>query len=77
MATYRRLKAEHKKLEHDFTTMGRIAGLVATLNEEHEVCCWELVCTIHGCMRLYADSLMYSVACLYMLTVSCTVWLIC
>ena len=39
VAMYHSLKADYKKLEHDFLTMTRIAGLVSTLNCEYQVCC--------------------------------------
>ena len=40
--TYRSLKAQHKKLEHDFITMTKIIGLLSTLTKNYQVrkCTW-------------------------------------
>ena len=38
-----RLKADYKKLEHDFLTMTKIAGLMSTLNCEYQV---RLLCVL-------------------------------
>ena len=35
--TYRSLKAQHKKLEHDFITMTKITGLLSTLTKNYQV----------------------------------------
>ena len=35
--TYRNLKSQHKKLEHDFITMTKISALLSTLTEEYKV----------------------------------------
>ena len=35
--TYRSLKAQHKKLEHDFITMTKIIGLLSTLTKNYQV----------------------------------------
>ena len=37
-AMYHGLKADYKKLEHDFVTMTKIAALVSSLNCEYQVC---------------------------------------
>ena len=40
--TYRNLKAQHKKLEHDFITMTKIISLLSTLTKNYQVrrCTW-------------------------------------
>ena len=35
--TYHSLKAQHKKLEHDFITMTKIIGLLSTLTKNYQV----------------------------------------
>ena len=35
--TYRNLKSQHKKLEHNFITMTKISALLSTLTEDYKV----------------------------------------